>query len=374
MSEERIRSNDAFFQMFINQIPKEIYRAEENSDMNTKYFKHRKAPLTLDEKKILSKKRKNEKYGLNGDETGEGDETDDADMSDPEPSKSNSSKIPASFTSLSLSKSKKNKEHTNKNGASNKPHNHVPSSGGATPGAAVKHSPAPVTKSPAQTPEELHQSLLLEASQLSDVDLDIDLNDVKSNVKSGDVGKPGSKVRRLKRMLQEAEAKRQRLEALKQSGIDGQEQAQKELWVDALIDASGAKSVTDTGKLRKALKRIDKHKEKSAREWQGRLEAVEQAQSSKQERREQNLKNRKIGGPMISSRGDKDGPQSDSTKKGNDAKGQSSHKGTTGSLLKPLSSKQGGHNPGFEKKFKNRPGFEGKKKPTADRFLNSPKP
>lgn len=404
MAEDRIRSNDAFFQMFVDQIPKDIYHAEENSDMNTKYFKHRKAPLTSDEKKVLSKKRKSEKYGLNGEE-GEDEEGADVDGDNIDEPPKSQTKIPVNFTSLSLSKSKKNKDNSNKaqmvtnkaNGSSSGTGQAVAKSNttltsGTSPANGQKNA-----KSPAQTPEELHQSLLLEASQLGDeeMELDIDMNDVKTNNKGSDAGKPGSKVRRLKRMLQEAEAKRQRLESLKKSGLDGQEQAQKELWADALIDASGAKSVTDTGKLRKALKRIDKSKERSAREWQGRLEAVEEAQSSKQDRREQNLKNRKIGGPMISSRdkdgtsrkseghtdGNKDGSHSSPGQNSNHGHGHGhghGHKGATGSLLKPLGSKHGSHGggggkPGFDKKFKNRPGFEGKKKLSSDRFLNSPK-
>lgn len=61
-------SHDCFFRTFIEMIPKEIYRGSEEDDevVNPRYFKHRKEPLTLDEKKLLSRKRKQEKYGMNG--------------------------------------------------------------------------------------------------------------------------------------------------------------------------------------------------------------------------------------------------------------------------------------------------------------------
>jgi hypothetical protein len=57
-----ISSHDAFFQKFIDIIPKEIYENDDTIEINTKYYKHRKVPLTADEKKVLSKKRLKEKY------------------------------------------------------------------------------------------------------------------------------------------------------------------------------------------------------------------------------------------------------------------------------------------------------------------------
>ena len=98
----------------------------------------------------------------------------------------------------------------------------------------------------------------------------LEFNEFKEIASSNNIPtmKPGSKVKRLKRMLQEAEDKRNRLETLQQQGSAGKELAKEELWSDALVDASGSKSVTDTGKLRKALKKIEKSKEKSSKEWQ----------------------------------------------------------------------------------------------------------
>ena len=63
---DSLKSHDKFFGLFINMIPKEIYRGSEEQDdlVNPRYFKHRKEPLTLNEKKLLSRKRKIEKYNL----------------------------------------------------------------------------------------------------------------------------------------------------------------------------------------------------------------------------------------------------------------------------------------------------------------------
>ena len=65
---DSLKSHNKFFQMFIEMIPKEIYRGNEEDDelVNPRYFKHRKEPLTLDEKKLMSRKRKLEKYSLSG--------------------------------------------------------------------------------------------------------------------------------------------------------------------------------------------------------------------------------------------------------------------------------------------------------------------
>jgi|APGre2960657444_1045066.scaffolds.fasta_scaffold80294_2 Surfeit locus protein 6 len=100
---------------------------------------------------------------------------------------------------------------------------------------------------------------------------DVEFGDIRGvglkRQKSEDVGKPGSKVRRLKRMLQEAEKKKQRIEELKQQGTDGVKRAHAEQWNDVVKEVSGEKSFRDTSKLKKALKRIEKTKSKSAGEW-----------------------------------------------------------------------------------------------------------
>ena len=43
------------------------------------------------------------------------------------------------------------------------------------------------------------------------------------------------------------------------------------LWNDAIKEASGVVPLTDTKKIKKAIKRIEKSKEKSSREWKVKL-------------------------------------------------------------------------------------------------------
>jgi hypothetical protein len=49
----------------------------------------------------------------------------------------------------------------------------------------------------------------------------------------------------------------------------------QEQWTDVIKSAGGEKTLNDTTKLRKAIKKREKKKEQSAREWKGRLDTVE---------------------------------------------------------------------------------------------------
>lgn len=171
-----------------------------------------------------------------------------------------------------------------------------------------------------------------------------------SSYNSASAMKPGSKVKRLKRMLQEAEEKRNRLQTLQQQGDDGMEKAKQEIWSDALIDASGSKSVTDTKKLKKALKKIEKSKEKSTKEWQIRMDTVEESKATQQMQRETNIKARKEGRPVVSKVEEKSSNDKSTIK--------------TKSILPNK-----GQQKNIKQNDKNRPGFEGKKKANSD-FLN----
>jgi hypothetical protein len=70
----RISRHDRSFCALIDCIPRSLYRAvEEDEDvLNAKYFKHKRAPMTADERKNSRKQRRRETYGL-VDEEGEAD-------------------------------------------------------------------------------------------------------------------------------------------------------------------------------------------------------------------------------------------------------------------------------------------------------------
>jgi len=107
---------------------------------------------------------------------------------------------------------------------------------------------------------------------------------------------------RLERLLKEAEKKRKRLKYLQSSaaGTGGYEQLRGEQWNDALKAASGEKTLVigsssiegTEGKIKKALKKREKQKARSALQWSERIAATEDDERSKQMVREHNLKKR----------------------------------------------------------------------------------
>ena len=94
-------------------------------------------------------------------------------------------------------------------------------------------------------------------------------------------------------LLAHAEEK-ERLKRERMSSPDGGgEDAQIEEWQKALEKAGGIKQKDNPKLLRKTLKRQERQKTKSAREWKSRTKAVEKAKSEKQTRRTANLAERK---------------------------------------------------------------------------------
>ncbi|KAJ8599165.1 hypothetical protein CTAYLR_008562 [Chrysophaeum taylorii] len=91
----------------------------------------------------------------------------------------------------------------------------------------------------------------------------------------GKVGAPGSKTKKLKALIAEAESKRDELARLKEAGDD---RAEKIEWREAMQLASGdVRAPVDPAKIKKALKNRDKKKAKSAEAWQARLESQKAA-------------------------------------------------------------------------------------------------
>ncbi|RDW67953.1 hypothetical protein BP6252_09349 [Coleophoma cylindrospora] len=93
--------------------------------------------------------------------------------------------------------------------------------------------------------------------------------------------------------LQASEKKRLRL-----AGLDDEKRAdieEKDLWLNAKKRAHGEKVRDDTSLLKKTLKRKEKQKQKSTKEWGERKEGVAKGQAMKQKKREENLQKRKDG-------------------------------------------------------------------------------
>jgi len=93
-------------------------------------------------------------------------------------------------------------------------------------------------------------------------------------------------------MLEVAEKKRERLGQLKQGGEEDKKRAKEEQWTELIGVASG-KQALDPARIKKAIKKREQNKVKSAKEWQGRTAALEQQQASSIAKRESNIKMRK---------------------------------------------------------------------------------
>ena len=105
---------------------------------------------------------------------------------------------------------------------------------------------------------------------------------------------PGKAPRKLStaQLLAQAEEK-QRLKRERLAAPDGGgEAAQMEVWQKALEKAGGIKQKDDPRLLRKTLKRTERRKKKSTREWKQRVKTVEKAKKEKQEKRTANLAGR----------------------------------------------------------------------------------
>ena len=114
-----------------------------------------------------------------------------------------------------------------------------------------------------------------------------------------DSGKSGSKLRRLKKLIEDTENKKKHLNDLKSQGEAGKQQAIQEQWTDVLKEASGNKVLANTAKIKKTIKRKEKAKEKSAREWAERTANVDNAINKRIDKREENLLKRKRGPDWI---------------------------------------------------------------------------
>lgn len=94
-----------------------------------------------------------------------------------------------------------------------------------------------------------------------------------------------------KTALEAAEKKRQRL-----AGLDEEKRKEiesKDLWLNAKKRAHGEKVKDDTNLLKKTLKRKEKMKKKSEKEWTERIEGVQKGKEMRQKKREENLRKRR---------------------------------------------------------------------------------
>ena len=344
--EERMQCHDAYFASIIDMIPRDLYKPSEE-EASSKYFMHRKLPLTASERKALSKKRKQEVYGSEenkrkktvGDDDADNDddveggnvdavgeeeeeeeeedlvEMDDDDVDTTDAMSGDNAEVDIDDGTMLLSKaesievlrgrlkekikamqnsrnsaksgtagdsSRNQKSQSEKKKARDEKHNKDNGKKNTTSNAntaSSSSSKADSSLNRSQSNSSIADDLVSLNSNSSIASphsgaLDVEMNKlggVKDRLKASDsnMGKPGTKMKRLKRMLDEANRKRERIQSLKQGGDDDKVRAKQELWNDVLKNASGEKSTVDLDpkKIKKAIKRREKQKQKSADQW-----------------------------------------------------------------------------------------------------------
>ena len=240
-----IQSHHNFFERIVKMIPLDIYKPNTTNveDEVSVYYKHMKKPLAPDQKKQLSKKKRQEKYSIpvtemNNDDTETLKPVCEVVVEETIPDSAESyisefeshgtdalDKLRRRLQARILNFRVDRKKHTSK---IDKVDNSAKITNvGLEPESITKHTSNVIrdilidtanveNKKSAKTVQNKSSSLG-EVEDLGDVEFSIvDRTDKKKSAK--DVGKSGTKLRRLKRMLAEAENKRKRLDDLKAQG------------------------------------------------------------------------------------------------------------------------------------------------------------
>jgi hypothetical protein len=167
------------------------------------------------------------------------------------------------------------------------------------------------------------------------------------------------KTKNLKRLLADAESKKQRLEELQNSTLAAdQQKAAKIHWGDVIKEATGERVKDDPTKLKKALKRKEVQKAKSSKAWKTRVAQTKSKMDERQNIRKHNLQQRTVGGATGANLSSKKIVNADAGK--GDGKGK--EVGAKGRKNQYTSGGSGGG--------AGRAGFEGKKQG----FINGNKP
>lgn len=91
--------------------------------------------------------------------------------------------------------------------------------------------------------------------------------------------------------IKAAESKQKRIDGLDE--VKRADVEEKDVWLNARKRAHGERVRDDTSLLKKTLKRKEKAKQKSEKEWKERLEGVEKGKAMRQKKRQENLRKRR---------------------------------------------------------------------------------
>ena len=431
MMKESIENHDLFFSRIIAMISTDLYKHSNDSaaseEENSKFYKHKKVALGADEKKIASSKKRLLKYSVSNENTeGDADEdneeedeteengsstvemTEDADERAASghdiPARSSNNlddlrlrlqnRIIGMKTLRTTTKEREPIATSDKIAAARKKakNDHVkrkPSKAENTEDEENSYENENENDDVSMSGHSMGSSTSIPIEDYGDVQFSlITAKKTAEDIKNSSLSKPGTKMKRLKRMLETADKKRQRLDELKSAGSAGANRLKQEHWTDVLKSAQGEKTLNDTTKLRKAIKKREKKKETSAREWKGRLDTVESESKARIAKREENINVKKRGlaptvGKDAETGGEKVGAGSGRPRLGFPKPGSQEGKGESGSgsgssgggktAIRSVGGDKGkggggkGGGAGGKPGSKVRAGFEGK---TSTGFLN----
>lgn len=131
----------------------------------------------------------------------------------------------------------------------------------------------------------------------------------------------------LSRLLESAEERRSKLEALRGTKEGAQLKAEHD-WDAAMRRATGEKVRDDPKLLRRTLKREERKKKKSSKVWGDRKKQEQEERASRQNKREENLQRRRKGGPKADAPKTKQGGKS--SRRERSAAGSARPKGRVG--------------------------------------------
>jgi Surfeit locus protein 6 len=304
MTRRSVEGHDVFFSRIIAMISTDLYKHSNDSDAledeSSKYYKHKKVALGADEKKIASCKKRQLKYSAPVESTEtecadndiqlqtsvdhSADDTEERDVADDDSEGCSSTSLDDLRQRLQRRiLGLKSQRSTTKE---RDPTSNSEKSTAARKKARNEH----VKRKPSRADDSSESKMVVDDTfqQISDEngrsssnhvdsvpiedfgDVQFSLITAKKSAdesKNSSLSKPGTKMKRLKRMLETADKKRQRLDELKSAGSAGANRLKQEQWTDVLKSATGEKTLNDTTKLRKAIKKREKKKETSAREW-----------------------------------------------------------------------------------------------------------
>jgi Surfeit locus protein 6 len=307
MTRSSVEGHDLFFSRIISMISTDMYNhtaAREVVDSNAKYYKHKKVALAADERKLASNKKKLLKYAVDNSETepmeyaetnNDDDYHQDTSVSE---GKDNFGESDGAYQDvvkpsleelrlrlqsriLGLKSMRTSTKERDPNFAGEKSqtsrkkarNDHVKRKPSKPSDAADSEMDVQDNDNSFEAANESNGSSHhhVESTSIDDFgDVQFSLISAKKAAdesKISSLSKPGTKMKRLKRMLETADKKRQRLDELKSAGSAGANRLKQEQWTDALKSATGEKTLNDSTKLRKAIKKREKKKETSAREW-----------------------------------------------------------------------------------------------------------